>query len=215
MPRFINKDFERPPAELVEHFRDMPTSILSDSMNRFQAMEAAIKPLREGMWLVGTAFTVQAMAGSTWGIHQAIALAKPGDVLVVAARGTQNAAIWEHVMTVAARQRGLAGVVLDGCLRDQTENRADTLPIYARGVAPAGPHRGWRDNLNVPIACAGVVVNPGDIVVGDDDGVVVVPQTWAALVLDDARGRIAEQAAWYERLENGETTLDILGIDPI
>lgn len=215
MPRYINKDFPRPDSDMIEYFRDLPTSILSDSMNRFQAMDAGVKPLREGMWLVGTAFTVQAMEGSNWGAHHALTLAKPGDVIVIAARGSMNAAVWGHVMTAAARKRGLAGVVIDGCLRDQTENRADTLPIYARGVAPAGPHKGWRENINVPVACAGVVVNPGDIIVGDDDGIVVVPQAWAEAVLDEARGRIADEAAWYERLENGETTIDILGLDRI
>ena len=212
MPRWIQTTFDRPSPELVQQFADIPTSILSDSMNRFQAMDAGIKPLREGMALVGVAFTVQAMESSNWEAHQALSLTQAGDVLVIAARGGMNAAVWGHVMTAAAKKRNLAGLVIDGCIRDAAENRADTLPIYCRGIAPAGPHKGWQGNINMPIACAGVVVNAGDIIVGDDDGVVVIPQQRAEEVLLEARQRMAGEAEWYRRIEAGENTADILGL---
>jgi 4-hydroxy-4-methyl-2-oxoglutarate aldolase len=212
MPRWIQTTFDRPHPELVQQFADIPTSILSDSMNRFQAMDAGIKPLREGMALVGVAFTVQAMESSNWEAHQALALTQAGDVLVIAARGGINAAVWGHVMTAAAKKRNLAGLVIDGCIRDAAENRADSLPIYCRGIAPAGPHKGWQGNINVPIACAGVVVHAGDIIVGDDDGVVVIPQHRAEEVLLEARQRMAGEADWYRRIEAGENTADILGL---
>jgi 4-hydroxy-4-methyl-2-oxoglutarate aldolase len=115
-------------------------------------------------------------------------------------------------MTFAAKKRGIAGIVIDGCIRDGAENKADTLPIYCRGIAPAGPHKGWQGNINVSVACAGVVVNAGDIVIGDDDGVVVIPLAKAEEVLKEAKERMAGEASWYKRLEAGETTVEILGL---
>ncbi len=215
MPRWINQDFPRPTPEQVQQFAGIPTSILSDSMNRFQAMDAGVTPLRDDATLLGVAFTVQAMESCNWEAHHALALAQPGDVLVIAARGGMHSAVWGHVMTAAARVRGLAGVVVDGCIRDRRENRAETLPIYCRGTAPGGPHKGWRGNINVPVACAGVVVNPGDIVVGDGDGVVVIPQGKADEVLAEARSRMQGEADWYRRIANGETTVAILGLDDL
>src|SRR5690349_17284736 len=108
MSQWINTEFSRPSAELLKQFEDIPTSILSDCMNRFQAMDAGIKPLREGTKLLGAAFTVQAMESSNWEAHQALAMAETGDVLVIAARGGMNNAVWGHVMTFAAKKRGLA-----------------------------------------------------------------------------------------------------------
>jgi 4-hydroxy-4-methyl-2-oxoglutarate aldolase len=212
MSRWIIHEFDRPSADLLQAFRTIPTSILSDSMNRFQAMDAGIKALHTGTSLVGAAFTVEAMESSNWEAHQALTLAQPGDVLVIAARGGMQSAVWGHVMTAAAKVRGLAGIVIDGCIRDAAENRADTLPIYCRGIAPGGPHKGWQGNINTPVACAGTVVHPGDIVVGDDDGIVVVPLRRADEVLAEAHERIATEEAWYRRIANGETTAEILGL---
>jgi len=215
MPRWINEDFTRPTREVIQQFANIPTSILSDSMNRFQAMDAGIRPLHENAKLLGVAFTVQAMESCNWEAHHALALAKAGDVLVIAARGGMNNAVWGHVMTAAAKVRGLAGVIVDGCIRDLAENREDTLPIYCRGTAPGGPHKGWRGNINVSVACAGVVVNPGDLIVGDDDGVVVIPQTKLDEVLAEAKRRMAGEEEWYRRIAAGETTVDILGLDDL
>jgi regulator of RNase E activity RraA len=109
----------------------------------------------------------------------------------------------------------LAGVVIDGCIRDSAENRSDTLPIFARGICPAGPHKGWPCNLNVPVSCAGVAVLPGDIVVGDDDGVVVVPASRAIQVLEESSKRMATEKDWYRRLQAGESTVSLLGLKPL
>ncbi|MGJ3237473.1 MAG: RraA family protein [Anaerolineae bacterium] len=212
MPRWINTDFDRVAADLLAQFADIPTTVLCDSMNRFQAMDAGISPLKSGTHLVGSALTAQAMESSNWEAHQALSLAQAGDVLVIAARGGMYGAVWGHVMTHAAQQIGLAGVVIDGCIRDKAENLDETLPIYCRGTAPGGPHKGWQGNLNVPVACGGVVVNAGDIIVGDDDGVVVVPRQHAQAVLAEARQRLDTEAEWYRRIDAGERTADILGL---
>lgn len=184
-------------------------------MNRQQAMDAAIRPLVRSHRMCGPAFTVQSVEANNWGAHQALELAQPGDILVLAARAGMRAAIWGHVMTVAAMRRQIGGVVIDGCVRDARENEGEAFPIFTRGICAAGPHKGWPCNLNVPVSCAGVPVLPGDIVVGDGDGVVVVPRLRAAQVLEEARKRMAMEEQWYVRLKKGESTLSLLGIEPV
>ncbi len=215
MSQWVIRDFDRPPKELVKQLGAVPTGILSDCMNRMQSLEAGIRPIAPGLRICGPAFTVQSVESNNWGAHQALVLAKAGDVLMLAARGGMQSAVWGHVMTQAAKKRGLAGVVIDGCVRDSAENRSDTLPIFARGVCPAGPHKGWPCNLNVPVSCGGVAVLPGDIVVGDDDGVVVVPAGRAIQVLEESAKRLAMEKDWYRRLEAGETTVNLLGLKPL
>jgi 4-hydroxy-4-methyl-2-oxoglutarate aldolase len=184
-------------------------------MNRFQTLDASIKSLHIGRRMAGPAFTVQAMPSCNWGAHQALALAKRGDVLVIDAQGSSRNAVWGYVMTVAAKNIGLAGVVIDGCIRDAMENRGDTLPIFCKGICSGGPHKGWPENINVAISCGGVAILPGDIIVGDDDGVVAVPVDKVNEVLDEAVKRMKIEQDWYERLKKGETTLELLGMRPI
>jgi len=215
MSQWVIRDFDRPPQELIQRVGTVPTGILSDCMNRMQSMDAGIRPILSGMRLCGPAFTIQSVESNNWGAHQALSMAKAGDVLVLAARGGMHSAVWGHVMTVAAKKRGLAGVVVDGCIRDSAENRSASFPIFARGTCPGGPHKGWPCNLNVPVSCGGVAVCPGDIVVGDDDGVVVVPAVRAAEVLEESASRMNLEKDWYRRLEAGESTVSLLGLKPL
>lgn len=215
MSQWIVRDFERPAKELVQRLGNVPTGILSDCMNRMQSLDAGIRPISSGMRICGPVFTLQSVESNNWGAHQALVLAQAGDVLVLAARGGMRSAVWGHVMTVAAKKRGLAGAVIDGCIRDSAENRVDSLPIFARGICAAGPHKGWPCNLNVPVACGGVAVLPGDIIVGDDDGVVVVPATRAAQVLEESSKRVELEKDWYRRIDAGETTVNLLGLKPL
>lgn len=213
MAQWIISQFERPSSETVAAFSGIATGILSDCMNRQMAMDASMHPLVRSHRVCGPAFTVQSVEANNWGAHQAIEMAQPGDVIVIAARGATTAALWGHVMTVAASRRKIAGVVIDGCVRDSQENEGESFPIFSRGICPAGPHKSSTCNLNVPVSCAGVPVLPGDIVVGDGDGVVVVPRARASEVLEAARKRIAMEQDWYRRLEKGESTLSLLGIE--
>lgn len=213
MSQWIVTNFQRPDPGIIEALGQTPTAILGDCMNRFQSMHAAIKALEPGRRVCGPAFTVQSMESSNWGGHQALQLAQPGDVLVISARAGEMGAVWGHIMTFAAKKRGIAGVVIDGCIRDLQENRSDDFPVFCRGACPGGPHKGWKGNLNVPVSCGGVAVLPGDIIVGDDDGVVVVPQQYAKQVIDEAQKRLKTEEEWYKRLEAGESTLDLLGLE--
>ncbi|MBO9331817.1 RraA family protein [Achromobacter xylosoxidans] len=138
-----------------------------------RAMHAPIKPLRAGWLLRGRALTVSVPAGDNLAIHAALAAARPGDVLVVDAQGYADRAVMGGIMCAQAAAAGLSGVVVDGAMRDAAELRAGALPVFAAALSPAGPTKTGGGSVGRPIRCGGVAVNPGDWVLGDDDGLVV------------------------------------------
>jgi len=176
-------------------------------------MRAAIKALRPGVRCVGPAVTVQAMVGCNLMSHKAIYVAQAGDVIVFDAHAHVDTSVWGYLQTRACQIRRLAGVVIDGSVRDSDQVRESGFPVFCAGISPLGPHKGWGDSINVPIQCGGVRVAPGDIIVGDDDGVVVVPQESAATVVKIAHEYLEQEKNWFRELENGETTLSILDLD--
>ena len=204
---------ERPDSGLLEQYKSIPTTIISDAMNRTNAMHAEIKPLSPGAKLVGPAVTVKAMVGCNIMSHQAIYVAEPGDVIVFNARGHKDTSVWGFLQTRACVLRGIAGVVIDGTVRDSREIRESGFPLFCRGATPAGPHKGWGDSINVPIQCGGVQVNPGDIVVGDDDGVVIVSREQAVEILERALAGLRKEEQWFKAVEEGKSTVEILGLD--
>ena len=213
MTIFVRTEIARPDEGLVSAFKGLPASIVSDVMNRMNAMHASIKPVQKNVHMVGTAITIKAMVGDNLATHQGIYYARKGDVLVIDARGGLEASVWGFLQTRAATLKGIAGIVIDGAIRDVAEIRDSTLPIFCKGVTAAGPHKGWGGSINERIQCGGVPVNPGDIVLGDDDGVVVVPRESAASVLENAKKCLKEEAEWFKRVEAGERTVDILGLE--
>lgn len=213
MPAYIADHGGRPPADLVADLGRVPTTILSDMMNRMNAMQAAIKPVRAGLRLAGPALTVKCMVGDNIMTHKAITMAQAGDVLVVDGRAHEDTAIWGGLQTAACMVKKLGGVVVDGAVRDVAELREGDFPVFTRAATPAGPHKGWGGSVNEPIQCGGVTVMPGDIVIGDDDGVVVVAQAVATQVLTRALRRLEEETEWKRRVEAGESLLDILDLN--
>jgi len=209
----IREHIERPSRELITRLQAMPTTIISDAMNRANGMRAAIKPLRPGVSCCGPAVTVQAMVGCNLLSHKAIYVAQPGDVIVFDARGHVDTSVWGYLQTRACQIRQLAGVVIDGSVRDSAEIRKSGFPVFCAGVSSLGPHKGWADRINVPIQCGGAPVVPGDIIIGDDDGVVVVPKGSAERVAQIAHELLELEKSWFTRLEKGETTLSILDLD--
>jgi 4-hydroxy-4-methyl-2-oxoglutarate aldolase len=186
-------------------WRDIPPAIVGDCMNRNQVMAARIKPLAPGTTLVGQARTVTCMVGDNAAIHVAIGLAKPGEILVVDARAHVDTAVWGGIMTRAAMQQGLAGLVLDGAVRDAAEIRDLGFPVFAAGIVPTGPSKGFGGIIDGPIACAGAAVKSGDIILGDDDGIAVVPLERQAELLDASREKIRQEQA-----TNAETAKGVL-----
>ena len=171
----IIKDFRRPAPELVERFRDMPVANIDDNMNRIAAVDAAIEPIGYKGQLLGTAFTVRVAQGDNLMFHAAMDLAKPGDVIVIDAGGFTDRAIFGELMATYCRSRGIRGIVCDGTIRDRGGLATmEDFHVYARGATPNGPYKNGPGEVNVPVVIGGKIVYPGDIVVGDDDGVLFI-----------------------------------------
>jgi len=189
----IRDSIVRPDVQTVAGFAEFETPAASDLMNRLYTMRPEIRPLTDpSLPILGPACTVKVYPGDNLMVHKSLDVARPGDVIVVAAGGSpMNAALGDLIST-KARHRGVAGFVVDGFIRDLPAIRAlGDFPVFARGVTPIGPlHRGPGE-INFPIAAGGVVVNPGDIVVGDLNGVVVVPRD----IADELLGRLIDQTA--------------------
>jgi RraA family protein len=212
-----------PSQELVRRFGAHPAADVSDMMNRLYTMNSAIKPItpRE-LRLLGPACTVKVFPGDNLMVHKSLDLANPGDILVIDASSSTMTAVLGDLVSTKARHRGLAGVVLDGLVRDVDGILAlGDLPVFARGSTPLGPlHRGPGE-VNYPVSVGGIVVNPGDIIVGDADGVVVVPQESAEDLLNRLDARAASAAEYQSAVARGEfsnawvdKTLSSAGLDP-
>ena len=199
-------------AERIDAWRSIPPAIASDCMNRTQTMEAAIKPLARGMALCGQARTVECMVGDNSAIHAAVRLLQPGDVLVIDAGGYPDVAVFGGLLTAAAMQKRAAGVVIHGAVRDCAEIIDLGFAVYASATVPTGPHKGFGGTLDGVICCGGCPVSPGDIVLGDDDGVAIVPLAREAGVMQASLEKIAQEQDSLKRLKAGESMADQLGI---
>lgn len=204
--------FERLGEETMAAWRRLPTAIVGDSLDRTGCMASAIKCVWPGARLFGQARTVVTMVGDNSTIHAAVELAEPGDVLVVDAGGACEVAIWGGVITEAATLRGVAGVVIDGAIRDVEELRGRRFPVFARAVTPRGPHKGHGGTIDGPAAVGGVSISPGDLVIGDDDGVVIVPLARHREILEKALQRSEMERGWIEQVRLGRSTREILGL---
>ena len=180
-------------SEDLGRWRGLPAGTVCDCLNRFQAMHAAIRPVVGGT-LLGRAWTARSMPGENNTLLQAIGTAPAGSILVVDAGGFTDRAVWGEVRTMEAIQAGVIGLVVDGAVRDVEAIRQRDFTVFARGICAAGPNKGWNGDVGGQIQCAGVVVNPGDLVVADTDGVVVVPRDREEQVLVDAHKRQQEDA---------------------
>lgn len=171
----IVKSFKRPDPALIELFRDMQVANIDDNMGRMGAVDSGIKPIGFKGQLLGTAFTVRVPQGDNLMFHAAMDLAKPGDVIVIDAGGFTDRAIFGELMAAYCKVRGLKGIICDGAVRDSGGLAAMTdFSVYARGANPNGPYKNGPGEINVPVTIGGKLVYPGDIVVGDDDGVLFI-----------------------------------------
>jgi RraA family protein len=180
------------PAALVEPFRTVVTPHISDNMSRLCGVIGLTRYNGRGK-LVGTAFTVKTRPGDNLMIHKALDMAERGHVIVVDGGGDLTQALVGELMTLYARSRGIAGFVIDGAIRDVAAFAAGDFPCYARGHVHRGPYKDGPGELNVPVSVGGLVIHPGDIVVGDEDGVVAFPQSAAAELLELARRWAAKE----------------------
>jgi len=189
----VIRDFERVDADVVVQAARFPSSILADVAGRRGALHGRIAPLAPSMRFAGPALTVEVRPGDNLMIHAALAVAKPGDVIVVDGKGDLGSALMGEIMSQQAAALGVAAVVIDGAVRDSEAIRELGFPMFAAGLNPNGPTKGVAGRLNHPISVGGVTVKPGDLVVGDADGVTVVEREKAAAMLPLAAEKVAAE----------------------
>ncbi len=189
----------------------MGTATVHEAAGRAPVADPAIRPLWPGATLAAPAFTARCDPGDNLAIHRALASASPGDVLVVQAGG-HLAGYFGELMTAAARARGIAGLVIDGGVRDGAAIRAAGFPVWCRGVSVLGCEKRGPGQVGSAVACGGVLVHPGDIVIADDDGIVFLAPGAAVAARGAGVERLARESAYLARLETGETTMQVLGL---
>ncbi|QNF28575.1 RraA family protein [Metabacillus elymi] len=196
---------------IVDQFRTVVTPHISDNMSRLQGAGAKLRPYHNGMKLVGTAFTVKTRPGDNLMVHKAIDLAQPGDVIVVDAGGDQTNAIVGEIMQRIAKKNRIAGFVINGAIRDTVAFKNDSFPVYAKGVTHRGPYKDGPGEINVPVSFNGMIIHPGDLIVGDEDGLVVVPLEEAEEILEKAQKMARKEVEIFQSIEQG--TIDRNWID--
>jgi len=202
---------QRPDPRLVAELAKMVTPHLSDSMERLYAGGPQLRPMHRGGKLAGAAYTVKTTPGDNLLVHKALDSAHKGDVIVVDAGGICENAIIGELMMSRARQRGVAGIVIWGAIRDSAEIAAGTYPVYAAGVTHRGPYKNGPGEINVPINMGGMAVNPGDIIIGDADGLVAIAPDQAERILKSAQAILAKETAAMKEIEAG--TVDRSWVD--
>lgn len=210
MEQFITQII-RPPSHIIQAFSQQATATVYEAAGRRGAMDHTIRPIAPEMKLCGSALTVKCHPADNVTLHAAIALASSGDVIVTDVGECVEAGHWGEITTVAAQVRGVVGLVINGGVRDIEPIRQRGFPIFAQSISMKATTKETPGMINHPIVCGGVVVKPGDLVLGDDDGVVIVTREQAEDVLAAAVAREEQEAEVMQRLEAGELTLDILG----
>jgi 4-hydroxy-4-methyl-2-oxoglutarate aldolase len=191
----IRREFERVAPAVVQQASAFASSILADVAGRRGAMDARIAPLTHATRIAGPAFTVEVRPGDNLMIHTAMAMARPGDILVIDGKADRTCALMGAIMMNACKKLGFGGVILDASLRDTEELLELGFPVYAIGANPNGPTKSVAGRINWPVTCGGVAVNPGDLIVGDADGVVVVEREKAESLLGLAEKKVADERA--------------------
>ncbi|WP_432407119.1 RraA family protein [Wukongibacter sp. M2B1] len=199
--------------EIIDRYRKLDTGIISDVMGRKRVMRSSIKcHYQNSVKVVGQAFTVDSMVGCNIMSHYALTKIKKGQILVIDAKGFEDVSVWGGIQTYYAKKIGIEAVVIDGSVRDIKEIRELLFPIFYKNVTPAGPHKGWRDKMNVSISVGGVSVNPYDLIIGDDDGVVVVPFDNIKEVLHQAEKKKELEEEWINRIDKGLNIVEAINL---
>ncbi|MGU7772569.1 RraA family protein [Burkholderia sp. MR1-5-21] len=197
--------------DIVDAFHDVPVANISDVMMRLTAAGARLRPMHDGAYLCGPAYTVKTRPGDNLLVHKAIDLASPGDVIVVDAGGDLTNAIIGELMSGYAASRGIGGIVINGAVRDADGLRKSSFPVYAAGVTHRGPYKDGPGQINVPIAIDGMVIRPGDLIVGDADGLLCIALEDVHTVLAAAVEKHRQEIKTVEDIANG--SLDTSWVD--
>lgn len=201
----------RPASALIESFASIPTAIISDNMHRLFAGGIDLRPYHGNGVLAGSALTVRTRPGDNLMVHKALDLAQPGDVIVVDAGGDATNAIIGEIMLSYGKSRGVAGFVIDGAVRDSAAILSMGIPVYARGITHRGPYKDGPGEIGVGVTVGGMLVNDGDIIIGDEDGLLAIPQSGAADILKLAQAQQAREADILRSIADG--TVDRSWVD--
>lgn len=199
----IITQYERVSPDLVSRFKAIPAANVSDTMLRITAGGSKMRPMHAGGVLAGPAFTVKSRPGDNLVLHKALDLASPGDVVVVDAGGDLTNALFGELMAAHAEAKGLAGVVLNGAIRDYATISRSGFPIFAAGVTHRGPYKEGPGEINIPIAIDGMVIEPGDLILGDEDGVVCVPKATAEEVYAVSKAKNETEEEQLQQMKDG------------
>lgn len=202
-------------SKLIELLREFDAATLYEAAGQTGMVDPAIRPAWPGAALCGPAATVRCPPGDNLALHQAVAAAQPGVVLVASVGGYRMAGAWGEVLTVAAQARGIAGLVIDGAVRDIDAIAERRFPVFSRGLAIGACTKERRGALNIPLLFGGLMVRPGDVVAGNSDGLVVIEQDKAEEVSRAAVERRRRELTLFEELSKGRTTLELLGLPDV
>ncbi|TAK44954.1 MAG: 4-carboxy-4-hydroxy-2-oxoadipate aldolase/oxaloacetate decarboxylase [Betaproteobacteria bacterium] len=206
------RNIARPDPAVVDALARFGVATLHEAQGRIGLMESAIRPIYTGAALCGPALTVLTHPGDNWMLHVAAELLRPGDVLVIACSAPNGDGMFGELLATSYRARGAKGLVSDTGVRDVKAISALGFPVFSRHISAKGTVKATVGCVNVPIVCAGMLVNPGDVVAADDDGVVVIPRDRAADVAKAAQAREDKEATTRKRLAAGELGLDLYGM---
>lgn len=201
-------------SALYEALRAAGSATTYEAQGAKNAMDSGLKPLDPKSRLVGPAFTVDARPGDNLILHLAVQRAKPGDVLIVDAKAFMEAGPWGDILTLQAQKNGIAGLVISGCVRDAESIVEMGFPLFCRGLSIKGTGKNQPGRLNEFICIGGVHIRPGDVVVGDRDGIVIVEQEEIAAVVEKSQAREAKEQNQRRAIESGTSTIDLLGLLP-
>jgi 4-hydroxy-4-methyl-2-oxoglutarate aldolase len=212
MPYKIVRSIPRPDAQAVKLLGELGVATIHEAQGRTGAMTPYMRPIYPSARVAGPAVTVSCHPGDNLMIHASIEVCKPGDVLVVVTTSESTDGMFGDLLGTSCQAHGVAGLIIDAGVRDTAELSEMKFPVWAKAISPQGTVKASPGSVNVPVVCAGMLVNPGDVIVGDADGIVVVPLAAAAEVAKAGEQRIAKEAKTRERLAKGEVGLDIYGL---